>query len=333
MTDNSSAFNMQKISYSCDLSIVIPVFGSAFILPDLYRRLKIVMQSLGQSYEIIFVEDSGPDNAWQVLQEIAMQDDGVYAIELMKNSGQSNATLCGLAHAKGQFIITMDDDLQHPPEEIPRLFQALHEHIDVVMGVAKKRQHHWFRRLGSDLLHQLNCYLLGKDRKLRFTSFRLMRRSVVEILLENRTLYPALGSMIYSATHRVMNTEVEHAPRHLGVSQYTFTKLFTLSMSNFIGHTLLPFRILAIISLLGFSLAIVLAVVILFFYFFRHWVLPGWAAVGLFLLMIFSFNCLVLALFGEYLLRILQAVNGVPPYVVRTTIHGGRQKNPPSLRN
>lgn len=305
-------------------SIVIPVYNSARILPELHRRLTAVMQALGMPYEVVYVEDCGQDNAWEVLQQLADGDPGVTVIQLMRNSGQSNATLCGLAHARGQIIITMDDDLQHPPEEIPALIQALRPEVDVVMGTPREKQHNWFRRLGSRIMHDINCYLLGKDRNLRFTSFRLMRRAVVDGLIELRTLSPALGPMINSVTHRIVNTTVHHAPRQEGRSGYTFRRLFAQTMSNLIGYSMLPLRLLALIGGVGIVLSIVFAAVLLIRYLMGGITVPGWTSIALLLVMISGFNFFAFAILGEYVLRILQRVNATPQYFVRSRISSAK---------
>lgn len=301
-------------------SVVIPVYSSERILPELHRRLTAVMQGLGKPYEIIFVDDCGRDNSWNVLQKLVAGDPAITAIQLMRNSGQSNATLCGLAHARGGAIITMDDDLQHPPEEIPALIEALGMDVDVVMGVPKEKKHNWFRRLGSGVMHDINCYLLGKDRSLRFTSFRLMRRAVVDGLLTLRTLSPALGPMINSVTHRIINVTVKHAPRKEGRSGYTFRRLFSQSMSNLIGYSMLPLRLLAVMGGVGIILSMAFAVVLVVRYLMGGINVPGWTTIALLLVLISGFNFFAFAIIGEYVLRILQRVNATPQYFVRARI-------------
>lgn len=309
-------------------SIVIPVYRSARMLPELYDRLTRVMQGLDAAYEIIFVEDCGPDDSWLVLQALAAKDLAVMVIQLMRNSGQSNATLCGFAQARGRIVITMDDDLQHPPEEIPALIQALHADVDVVMGVPKEKKHHWFRRLGSNIVHNINCFLLGKNRNLRFTSFRLMRRAVVDGLLTLRTLSPALGPMINSVTHRIINVTVLHAPRKEGESGYTFSRLFLQTMSNLIGYSMLPLRLLGLIGGAGILLSIGLAAVLVVHYL-RGGVVPGWTSTVLLLLMLSGFNFFAFAILGEYVLRILQRVNATPQYFVRARLSLAKKERDP----
>jgi len=308
-----------KIQYS----IVIPVYGSASILPELHKRLSHVMKSLKSGYEIIYVDDCGPGDSWSVIESLAKRDSAVSAIQLMRNSGQSSATLCGMAHSKGEVVLTIDDDLQHPPEEIPRLLHALTREVDVVMGVPRQKKHHWFRRLGSRLLHEINSFVLGKNPNLRFTSFRALRRHVVDNLLELRTLSPALGPMINSVSQRIVNTVTEHAPRVAGESGYTARQLTKLVLSNMIGYSMFPLRLLGVIGGIGILLSSSYAVYLLCRYVINGSAVPGWTSTTILLTLLFGFNFFAFAIIGEYLLRILQRANATPQYFIRTTISNG----------
>jgi dolichol-phosphate mannosyltransferase/undecaprenyl-phosphate 4-deoxy-4-formamido-L-arabinose transferase len=301
-------------------SVVIPVYRSATTLRELHARLGAVLASLARPFEIVYVEDSGPDDSWEALRALAGEDPRVTAIQLMRNSGQANATLCGLAHARGQFVLTLDDDLQHPPEEIPRLIAALAPDVDVVMGAPREKRHHWARRFGSAFIHRLNCYLLGKDPSLQFTSFRLMRRPVVDGLIALRTLSPALGPMLTAVTRRIINATVEHHPRKAGRSGYTLSRLLAQTLNNIIGYSMLPLRLLAILGLVGILASAVLALVLAVRYLTGGITVPGWTTLALLLVVLSGFNFFAFSIIGEYLLRILQQVNRTPQYLVRETL-------------
>lgn len=301
-------------------SVIVPVFGSEKIIPELNSRLFSVMSSLNADYEIVYVDDCGPGNAWDELQNLARQDTRVTAIQLMRNSGQSSATLCGMAHAQGEIVITIDDDLQNPPEEIPKLLDALAPEIDLVMGVPLMKQHNWFRRLGSQAIHTVNAYMLNRDKDLRFTSFRAIRRPVVNAVLNMRTLNPALGMLFSSVTSRIVNTTVLHSPRHGGRSGYTLSKLLSMTMSNLIGYSMLPLRILGVIGGIGVLSSIVLAAALLVRYLTGEIEVPGWTTTTLLLLFLSGFNFFAFSILGEYLIRILQRVNYMPQYFVRDKI-------------
>ncbi len=298
-------------------SVVIPVYNSAKMLPELHRRLSSAMSSMGRPYEIVLVEDCGPDDAWEVLQGIAAVDGHVRAIQLMRNSGQGNATLCGLAHARGRFVITLDDDLQHPPEEIPRLVAALTPELDVILGVPAEMRHTLFRRLGSQLMHELNCILLNKERNLRFTAFRCMRRTVVDAVLGLRTFAPSFGPMLSTVTRRIGNVTLRHDPRKEGRSSYTLGRLFSHTLSNLVGYSMLPLRLLAFAGLIGILGSALVASFFLVRYLAGGITVPGWTTLVLLLVILSGFNFFAFAVLGEYVFRILQQVDALPRYTVR----------------
>lgn len=301
-------------------SVVVPVYNSAAILPELHRRLSVVLAGLCRNYEIIFVDDCGPQDCWPVLSALARGDARVKAIQLMRNSGQSNATLCGLAHAQGEFIVMMDDDLQHPPEQLPRLINALTPQVDVVMGVPRDKQHAGWRCWGSAVMHRINTVLLQLPRGLRFSSFRLLRRPVVEALLAMHTLSPALSPMIFSITRRIVSVEVEHASRAQGRSGYTLGRLLVHASNNLVGCSNLPLRLLAALGGVVVGLSLVGAAALLV----GGVLLPGtavagWAVAALLVAALAGIHFLAFALLGEYLLRLLQRANGTPRYLVRAS--------------
>ena len=156
------------------LSVVIPVYQSATTLPNLMNRLSEVLERHQISHEFIFVEDGSPDNSWAVLQELhEANPKNMTLIQLMRNFGQHNALMCGFRYARGQFVLTMDDDLQNPPEEIPKLLDAIRDgSYDVVYGASRQRKEHLYRRAGSYLVRRFCRFLLSlMSKSVRFVSF------------------------------------------------------------------------------------------------------------------------------------------------------------------
>jgi dolichol-phosphate mannosyltransferase/undecaprenyl-phosphate 4-deoxy-4-formamido-L-arabinose transferase len=302
-------------------SIVIPVYNSAKMLRELHQRLVSVMEGINDPFEIIFVEDCGPDQAWKVLEEIVALDPRVTAIQLMRNFGQGSATLCGLAHVQGQFAITLDDDLQNPPEELPYMIEQLraNEELDIIIGVPKKKRHNIIRRLGSDFINRMNSYFLRKDPTLRFTSFRVMRLSVVEALLTQRVPYPAIGPMLISVTRRIANVTVKHDSRKEGRSGYTINRLIKQTLSNFIGYSMLPLRLLAVFGGIGIALSIMLSIFYLLRYLIWGSSVQGWTSLMLVLVALSGFNFFAFAVLGEYIFRIFYLESTTQQYLIRKT--------------
>jgi dolichol-phosphate mannosyltransferase/undecaprenyl-phosphate 4-deoxy-4-formamido-L-arabinose transferase len=302
-----------------EYSIVVPVYNSTKTLEELFRRIVTVMEALGKGFEIIFVDDGSTDESWQVIQKLAETDSRLTAIQLMRNYGQANATLCGLQHSEGQMLVTIDDDLQHPPEEISVLVKAMEENpnTDVIMGIPDEKQHPMVRRLGSSCLNLMNSLMFTRGRGTKFSSFRIMTRPVVDHLLAIDTPHPAPGPLLYSITPRIMNVYVKHQPRAAGKSGYTFPKLYRLTLSRFLSFSTFPLRFLAIVGVIGILLSILLGTVYSVKYIQGEVKVAGWTTLVLLLILLSGFNFFAFGIVGEYLLRILQSAYGTPQYQIR----------------
>ena len=309
-------------------SIIVPVYNSESTLHELHRRLVATLEALGEPFELVFCEDCGPDGSWNTLKLLAGSDHRVKAIQLMKNSGQGNATLAGMERACGRFIITLDDDLQHPPEELPAMIRALQEDADcdVIIGTPVEKKHHWMRRLGSASINRLNTWSLGKALHLRFTGFRVMRSNVAHALLRQNVPYPALGPMLISNTSRIRNLPVRHDARARGRSGYTFGKIFKQTLSNLIGYSILPLHVLAAVGALGILLSVAASCYFMFRYFTQGIGVPGWMTLLLTLLGLSGFNFFAFGILGEYILRISQTTERAAHRNARVFISGGLER-------
>lgn len=309
---------MSSIKYS----IVIPCYNSASILEELTSRIFKVMV-LYESFEIILIDDCSSDKSWEVIQTICEKDQRVIGLQLMKNSGQGSATLAGIRVAGGSFIITMDDDLQHPPEDIPILVNAIMEDqsCDVITGCPKEKKHGITRKLGSSLINNMNSLFLQKDKRLCFTGFRIMTNQIGKELINIHTPYPALGPMIYSITHRVKNVPFNHELRKVGRSNYDIQCLVKQTLGNFIGYSMLPLRLLAIIGGLGTFCSVSISLYLIYRYFFIGISVPGWTSLLLTLISISGFIFFAFGIIGEYILRIMMITSSTPQFFVRRHIN------------
>lgn len=210
-----------------DYSVVIPVYNSAPVLARLYPRLIAVMESLERRYELVFVDDGSADASWSLLAEIARADPRVTAIRLARNVGQGEATLAGLRASRGEILITIDDDLQYMPEEIPILLAALDapERYDAIFGVPATRRHPTWRRFASSVANMCISPVLGKPVSLHFSAFRAMRRQVVERMLALSWPDPFLSALLFQVTRRIGAVPVTHAASALTSSRYSLRKL------------------------------------------------------------------------------------------------------------
>jgi glycosyltransferase involved in cell wall biosynthesis len=310
-----------KIS-NTKFSIIVPVYNSEKTLDSLYKRISATMEKNKSKFEIIFVDDGSVDGSWEIIKRIAERDEKVTSIKLMRNYGQAAATMCGFGKSRGLFVITIDDDLQTPPEEITKLLNFMEEHpeIDVVFGEPIKKRHKLWRRLGSNALNWLNRRMFEVNKKVYLTSFRLLRKPIVDELLLVRTSNPAIGPMICKATPFIENVSVEHEVRAADRGHYTPGKILTLTLDKILSFSNFPLRFLAVIGLLGILSCITLGV----FYFVRYLRggirVSGWITLVLLLISLSGFNFFAFGIFGEYLLRILQSSNQIPQYRIREII-------------
>src|ERR1700688_2028475 len=209
-------------------SVVVPVYNSAPLTTRLYGRLVAVMESLGQRFELIFIDDCSTDASWTALAEIARTDRRVIAIQLARNVGQGRATLYGLDRSSGKIIITLDDDLQYAPEDIPKLLAALDgpARYDVVFGVPVSRRHPAWRRFASWMLNLVVSLVLRKPLYLRFTAFCALRRGAVLQLLAVRSAEPfLLSALLFQITRRIVMVQVQHSNSELSFSRYSLGEL------------------------------------------------------------------------------------------------------------
>jgi len=303
------------------LSVIIPVFNEEENLRELAERLMRVLTGMGRTFEIILVDDGSTDRSWEILTELhAKYPQNLRALQFNRNFGQHQAIFAGFQAARGQVMITLDADLQNPPEEIPRLVAKLEEGYDTVGGWREDRQDSWFRRLPSHLVNVVMSKVTGTRLRDYGCMLRAYRREVVDSVnqcQESSSFIPALANL-YS--HRVAEIPVGHVERERGQSKYGLIKLLRLNFDLMTGFSNLP------IHAVGFTGVAIAALGLLFglFLFLRR-LLVGPEVGGLFTLFAILFvfvglNTLGLALIGEYVGRIYREVRGRPRYVIRQTL-------------
>ena len=293
-----------------DLSVVVPVYMNRGGLEEFFRRLKPVLEGQTRNWELIMVDDGSTDGSFAVLQKLRKAEPRVKLIQFGHNHGQHHAILCGLQHSQGRAVITLDDDLQNPPEEIPRFLEALAKGHHIVIGrIAEKKQHNWFRNLGSRSVQNLTSAILGKPKDLKFSSYRGLSRQAVDAIAAYRGVHPYLPALILSAvpTASIVNIDVRHDPRHHGTSTYNLRKLIKLASYLLINHSFIPLRmmiywgILVSLGSLAFAFYVILRELLG-----HHTGVLGWPSLAV-LISFFSGNILLaLGVLGEYIGRLVQ---------------------------
>ena len=296
------------------------------MLPDLLRRLDSALRDLGIEHEVILVNDCSPDDLARVAEAEIGRHRFLRYVELMSNVGQFRALMCGLAQARGRFVVTMDDDLQHPPEEIGKLYLRARDDdgIDAVFGAYETKRHSRGRNLGSLLVRAVNTRIFHKPAGLVMSSFRCLRRELVDALLANRTRYPVIGPLILSSTRRIVNVPVRHDPRAHGTSGYGFLRLVRTTLDNILNFSALPLQFISIAGVAISILSFIVGGVYLAYHLIRGGGVPGWTSLFLAINFYAGLCLLAIGIAGEYLIRILGESKGQPLYVVRRSLGGER---------
>jgi undecaprenyl-phosphate 4-deoxy-4-formamido-L-arabinose transferase len=302
------------------ISVVVPVYRSEATLPMLVERLQPVLAALANDYELVLVNDGSPDRSWEIIEQLASKHHWVRGIQLMRNYGQHNALLCGIRSARHEIIVTMDDDLQNPPEEIPQLQSKLAEGFDVVYGTPEHEQHGLWRDLASMTTKMVLQNSMGAATARQVSAFRAFRSGLRAAFAEYRSPFISIDVVLTWATTRFAAVKVRHEPRYAGASNYTLRKLMVHALNMVTGFSTLPLRLASLIGF-GFTLfgLVVLAYVII-----SYLVRGGTTSAGFpflaSIIAIFSGTQLfVMGIIGEYLARMHFRMMERPPYAIHST--------------
>jgi len=307
------------------ISVVIPVYRASQSLHELGEKLTLVLSELGRDYEIIMVNDGSPDQSWDVLQELVEKTPHLTVINLGKNVGQHNALICGFHYAKGEIVVTMDDDLQHPPETIPELIKPLSEGWDVVLASWADKRHGVIQNLGSRFMGWLNNRIFGNKKDLKFSAYRAIKGTVIKEVLSMTTRFPFISGMLMQVTDKIVNIEVAHHKRKHGQSNYTFGSLLELSSHLLINYSSIPIRFVSFVGIGVSVFSLVIAVIYLIQKSLVNEAPLGWTTIVLLISFYNSLLFLILAILGEYLARILAEVgNNRKTFTVRKVIRSSK---------
>jgi undecaprenyl-phosphate 4-deoxy-4-formamido-L-arabinose transferase len=301
------------------VSIVIPVFNSERTIRELVDQIESFLAGK-IDFDIILINDGSPDRSIDVLRDLSINYENVCVINLSRNFGQHNAIMAGLNYAKGDYIITMDDDLQHPVEGIIKLVDELEKGYDVVYGEYQVKKHSLFKNLGSELNNLMGNVIIKKPKDLRFTSFRIIRSFVVQEMIKYRGPYPYLDGIILRVTRNIGTVTVEHKVRAIGRSNYTLKKLINLWLNGFLNFSIVPLRFFTyigiIFAIIGFfSALIIMAKAILFYV-----PIEGWTSLIVSTLIFSGVQLLSIGLVGEYIGRLYLSQNGTPQYIIKEQV-------------
>ena len=316
---------------STGISVVVPVYNSQATLETLLQRLSLVLAKVAGegAFEVILVNDASRDRSWPVIRELSARYSWVTGIDLMRNYGQHNGLLCGIRAARFDKIVTLDDDLQNPPEEIPTLLARLDEGFDVVYGKPQKLQHGLLRNLASLITKAVLQGAMGADTARNISAFRVFRTALRNAFATYRSPFVSIDVLLTWGTTRFAAVAVKHDERAAGQSNYTLRKLLVHAMNMVTGFSTWP---LQVASVIGFAFT-VLGVLLLLFVIGRYLVQPAQRVQG------FAFLASVVAIFGgaqlfalgvigEYLARLHFRTMERPTYTVRDRVKDDQRSRP-----
>ena len=299
------------------LSVVTAVYNGEATLAELCRRLGEVLPRVATQHEIILVNDGSRDRSWEVISELSSRSPAVRGLNLMRNYGQHNALLCGIRAAKYEVIVTMDDDLQHSPEEIPRLLARLEEGFDVVYGTPENEQNGLMRAMASRITRLALRSAIGAEVAKNVSAFRVFRTQLRDAFAGYQTPFVSIDVLLTWATTCFGSVVVPFEPRRSGSSNYTFTKLVRHALDMMTGFSTAP---LQLASLIGFSCTL-FGIGVFFYVFVRYCLegsVPGFPFLASIIAIFSGAQLFALGVIGEYLARMHFRTMNRPVYIIRS---------------
>lgn len=302
-------------------SVIVPCYKSGDSLNELVKLLDAYFTEESLSYEIILVNDGSPDNGqtFKRISKLAEDYSTVVGIDLAKNRGQHNAMMCAMNHAQGDYIISMDDDMQTHPSQLPKLLSEIEKGYDVVYAHYPEKHHGFFRNLGSKFNSWTVRKLIGKPKDLKTSSFWVMRKFVRDSIIQYGNSNAYMQGLVLRTTDNIASIPVEHFSRQEGQSGYTLKTLIKL-WTNIIGFSIVPLRMATKIGVFFSCVSIVAAIVLVLKKIIWGISFEGWTST---MVAICFFSGLILSfmgLIGEYIGRLFLASNNEPQYVIRRIV-------------
>lgn len=305
------------------VSIVVPVFRTEQDLIDLAARTRATMTAAQIPYELVFVDDCSPDATWDILKSLQASDPTIVTvIRLMRNFGQHNALMCGFRHARGEIIVTIDDDLQNPPEEIPGMLETMHQGgFDLVYGAPDQKKHAIMRNMGSHVANMF--YRMVFQTQATVTSFRAIRRELLLAILTYNLNFTFIDGLLAWNTQRVGVRTVAHHSRHRGRSGYSIAKLVGLALNLFTNFSLLPLQVASAVGLIASFLGLLTGIYYLMQSLAHNISVPGYSSIIVAVMTLGGLQLLAIGIIGEYIGRLHLNVNRKPQFTVREVLGPG----------
>jgi glycosyltransferase involved in cell wall biosynthesis len=308
----NAAWTIQRPS----ITVVVPVYRSQQTLRQLHARLVAVLSAAASDFEILFVEDHGGDDSWAVIQMLAAEDARVRGFRMSRNFGQHNALLCGIRAARHELVVTLDDDLQNPPEEIPKLLARLDEGYDVVYGKPEREQHGFLRDQASRITKFALQHAMGAATARHVSAFRAFRTRLRDGFASYRSPFVSIDVLLTWASTRFSYVEVRHEPRAVGESNYTVRKLMSHALNMVTGFSTFPLQLASLIGFVFTLFGLAILVYVIAMYFLHGATVPGFAFIASIIAIFSGAQLFALGIIGEYLARMHFRSMERPSYLV-----------------
>jgi len=299
-----------------DITVVVPVYNSEAVLTELHSQIDTVMRRNDFSYDLIFVCDNSPDKSWDVISQLASKYHNVKGVLLRLNAGQHNALMAGITRAHGRIVITMDDDLQHSPSDIPKLVSELESGYDLVYVNFNKRKHAVWKSAGSSFNNIVASRLLDKPKDLYLSPYRAFRSALIDDIARYKGPFVYLDGLLLSTTANISSVDGVHNKRYAGESNYGLVKSISLWMKMAVNFSIQPLRLTSILGVIMSSVGFFLAVILVVQKFTYDAMPTGWTSLIVTILLVGGIQLFALGMLGEYLGRTLLTINAKPQYVV-----------------
>tara|TARA_B100001057_G_C22796804_1_gene929955 strand:- start:741 stop:1670 length:930 start_codon:yes stop_codon:yes gene_type:complete len=304
------------------LSIIIPVYNSENILKELVNQITNEIQKINNvsAYEIILVNDKSVDGSWQIIEKICHENKYVAGIDLMKNVGQHNALIAGIKSSNFDYVITMDDDLQHSPKFIEKIILKLNEGYDVCYTKYVNNKYSFFKKLGSIANDKIANIVLQKPKNIYLSSFKGINKNVTNEIKKFSGPYVYLDGIILDITRNIGTVDIDHEDRLDGKSNYNLNKLFSLWIKVFTNSSIYPLRIASMSGFIITLIATILALLIIINKLLNPEIQQGWTSIVVIILFFSGVQLLALGIIGEYLGRIFLNLNQKAQFTINKII-------------
>lgn len=301
------------------VSFVIPCYGSEYTLEKVIDEIEETI-SVKDAYEIILINDHSKDHVWETIKKLAREKDNIVGIDLTRNFGQHAALMAGYCQAKGDIIVSLDDDGQTPVDEVYKLIDKLNEGYDAVYARYYKKMQNPLRNLGSKIASWMSRVMIGRPKDVTGCSYFVMRRYIMEEVLRYKNCYPYVFGLVIRATNNVANVYVNHRKRLMGKSGYSMSKLLNLWMNGYTSFSVKPLRMAGMIGYFLTGLGFVAMIIMFIRKLLNPDIAIGWSSVMIVEIFIGSVILITLGIVGEYIGRIFICINSSPQYVVKELI-------------